>query len=90
MAEEEDFERPPLTEHLRQILAKYPDGQIHKVDWKKFSFMKHKYHTQETIQNAEDAGAAKWRLILDERQFGEKSLFNTEDGKRGFASMQVN
>ena len=34
---DEDAERPPITEDLRQILEKYPDGgQILKVDLQVF------------------------------------------------------
>lgn len=43
---------PPPSQHLKKILANYPEGpQIF----------------QEALQNADDAKAAKFRVILDER-----------------------
>ena len=44
---------------------------------------------QETIQNAEDAGASEIQFILDERRFDEKTLINTTPGKSGFGTLQV-
>ena len=89
--EEEDgnFERPPITEDLRQILEKYPPGgQILKVRL----CLKSVYTSnnfQETIQNGEDAGASKITFILDEREYGKNTVFHTEKGKNNFEDMQV-
>lgn len=43
---------PPPSQHLKKILANYPEGpQIF----------------QEALQNADDAHAGKFRVLLDER-----------------------
>ena len=90
MEEEDDFERPPLTEYLRQILDKYPDGgQILKVYFPFFLDPILPKQLQETIQNAEDAKAGEICFILDERKFGKEHLFDTPQGKKSLESLQV-
>ena len=103
MEEDEDgiFRRPPVTEDLKQILDKYPDGgQILKVtelfciELLLETFSLHCFFLlQETVQNAEDAGASEIFFSLDERKFGRGSVFNLTkgagDGGDGLARMQA-
>ncbi|XP_028392629.1 sacsin-like [Dendronephthya gigantea] len=54
-------ERPPLTDLLKNILLRYPDGgQILK----------------ELIQNADDAGANEVKFLFDATSYGTTSLFS--------------
>merc|ERR1719239_1583539 len=68
-----DFFHPPLTERLKQILEKYPDGgQILK----------------EKLQNAEDAGASEVRFVLDPHSYSRERIMAPITGKNDLARMQ--
>ncbi|KAL5499504.1 hypothetical protein EMCRGX_G010938 [Ephydatia muelleri] len=67
--------RPPLSVLIRNILERYPDGQIFK----------------EIIQNADDARARTVRFYLDHRQHGTQSLVHRHlAGHQGPALLAFN
>ena len=94
-----DFFNPPLTERLKQILEKYPDGgQILKVDWDleknqiKIHWRKKtrvQLLSQEKLQNAEDAGASEVRFLLDPQSYSREKIMAPIAGKNDLARMQV-
>ena len=91
MEEDEDghFRRPPVTEDLRQILDKYPDGgQILKVCTLRVG-QKMISSLQETVQNAEDAGATEIKFVLDQRTFPRETLFTLSKDKEPLERLQV-
>ncbi|CAN9497847.1 unnamed protein product [Ophioblennius macclurei] len=53
---------PPFLDYLKEILHRYPDGQILK----------------ELLQNADDAQATKVVFVHDERSYGTESLWTDE------------
>ena len=85
-----DFFNPPLTERLKQILDKYPDGgQILKVLNILLRY-KTKRLAQEMLQNAEDAGASEVRFVLDPSSYSREKIMAPIAGKNDLGRMQVN